>query len=224
MFLLVMPFSLRNAGNTFQCLMNQILGDLPFCFVYVDNIVVFSRDLASYVHPLEDVFLLCWKYRLTIGLPKCEFVVKEIDFLGHCLSVSGCWPLVKHSAAISAFPQPTDKPGLQRFLGMIIFYSKFLHGAAQVLAPLTDALKGPGKTIRWTPLLTPLVCSGVGSPSVQRANLSRRRCLRLTHRSCPATTTPRQVLVSAGFLLQEALGHWKEVLRLQQRAAGCLCF
>ena len=56
---LVMPFSLRNTGNTFQCLMNQILGDLPFCFVYVDNIVVFSRDLASYVHPLEDVFLLC---------------------------------------------------------------------------------------------------------------------------------------------------------------------
>ena len=34
---LVMPFSLRNAGNTFQCLMNQILGDLPFCFVYVDT-------------------------------------------------------------------------------------------------------------------------------------------------------------------------------------------
>jgi len=44
MFLLVMPFSLRNAGNTFQCLMNQILGDLPFCFVYVDNIVVFRAQ------------------------------------------------------------------------------------------------------------------------------------------------------------------------------------
>ena len=156
---------------------------------------------------------------LTIGLPKCKFIVKEIDFLGNCVSVSGCWPLVKHSAAISAFPQPTEKPGLQRFLWMIILYRKFLHGAVQVLAPLTDALKGPGKTIRWTPLswlrlhqckATPLVCSGVGSPSVQRANLSRRRCLRLTHRSYPATTTPRQVLVTAGFLLG-FLWRWLDV-------------
>ena len=60
---------------------------------------------------------------------------------------------MKHSTAISAFPQPSDKPSLQRFLGMVNFYRKFLRSAAQVLAPLTDALKGPGKTISWTPLM-----------------------------------------------------------------------
>jgi len=95
---------------------------------------------------------------------------------------------------------------------MINFYRKFLCAAGQVLAPLTDALKGPGKTIPWTPLmdsafirakhlLSSVPESRVGSHSVQRANLSRRRCLGFTHKSCPATTTPRQVLVSAGFLL-----------------------
>ena len=40
---LVMPFGLRNAGNTFQRLMDQILGDLPYCFVYVDDILVSVR-------------------------------------------------------------------------------------------------------------------------------------------------------------------------------------
>ncbi len=148
-----MPFGLRNAGNTFQRLMDQILGDLPFCFVYVDDILVFSRDLTSHVQHPREVFLLCREYGLTIGLPKCEFAVQDIEFLGHRLSASGCSPLVKHSATISAFPQPTDKPGLQRFLGMINFYRKFLRGAARVLAPLTDALKGPGKTILWPPLM-----------------------------------------------------------------------
>ena len=56
-----------------------------------------------------------------------------------------------HTAAVSEFPVTADKPALQRFLGIINFYRKFLRGAARVLAPLTDALKGPGKTLTWTP-------------------------------------------------------------------------
>ena len=55
--LLRMPFRLRNAGNTFQCLMDQTLGDLPFCFVYVGNILVFSKDLSSHVQHLRNVLL-----------------------------------------------------------------------------------------------------------------------------------------------------------------------
>ena len=54
-----MPFGLRNAGNTFQRLMDQIFGDLPFCFVYVDDILVFSKDLSSHVQHLRDLLLLC---------------------------------------------------------------------------------------------------------------------------------------------------------------------
>ena len=119
---LIMPFGLRNAGNTFQCLMDQVLGDLPFCFVYVDDILIFSQDLLSHVDNLREVFHLCQKHGLTIGLSKCEFAVSKIEFLGLLLSVDGCSTLAKHSAAISAFPPPSDKPALQRFLGIVNFY------------------------------------------------------------------------------------------------------
>ena len=98
-------------------------------------------------------FCLCWKHSFRIGLPKCEFAVSMIKLLGHLLSATGCAPLAKHTAAISAFPPPSDKPALQRFLGMLNFYRKFLWGAAWVLAPLTDALKGPGKSLSWSPVL-----------------------------------------------------------------------
>ena len=54
-----MPFGLLNAGNTFQRLMDQVLGDLPFCFVYVDDILIFSKNLTSHVDHLRKVFLLC---------------------------------------------------------------------------------------------------------------------------------------------------------------------
>ena len=202
-----MPFGLCNAGNTFQRLMDQILGDLPFCFVYVDDILVFSKDLSSHVQHLRDVLLLCREHGLTIGLPKCRFAVTEIEFPGHRLTSSGCSPLVKHSAAISTFPQPSDKPSLQRFLGMVNFYRKFLRSAAQVLAPLTDALKGPGKTISWSPLMNSafnrakLLLSAVPELVHPQPNAAISLSVDASDTHIGAAT--RQILGSAGFLLQE---------------------
>ena len=142
-----LPFVLRNAGNLFQRMMNQILGNLPYYFVYIDDILVFSPDLPTHVQKLRDVLNLCRGHGLTIGLGKCEFAVSENEFLGHHLSSSGPRPLSKHTSAITELPPPSDKPGMQRFLGMINFYWRFLRNAAQVLAPLTNALKGPGKSL-----------------------------------------------------------------------------
>ena len=150
---LCMPFGILNAGITFQQMMDLVLDELPFCFVYVDDILIFSKDLSSHVDNLREVFCLCRKHGLTIGLPKCMFAVSKIEFLGHLLSASGCLSLLKYSTTISAFPQPCDKPAFQRYLGMLNFYRKFLCGAAGVLAPLMDALKGPGKSLTWSPPL-----------------------------------------------------------------------
>ena len=70
-----LPFGLRNAGITFQRMMDQILGNLPYYFVYIDDILVFSPDLTSHVHHLRDVLELNRIYGLAIGLGKCEFPV-----------------------------------------------------------------------------------------------------------------------------------------------------
>ena len=103
--------------------------------------LIFSKYLSSHVDNLQEV---CRKHGLTIGLPKCEFAVSKIDFLGQLLSASGCSPLLKHSTAIFAFPPPPDIPALQRF------YRKFLREAAAVLAPLMNTFRGPGKSLDWS--------------------------------------------------------------------------
>ena len=113
-----------------QRLMDQVLGDLWLCFVYVDNILIFSKDLSYHVDHLREVFFLCRKHGLTIRLSKCKFAVSKIEFLGHLLSPTGCSPLANYSAAIFAFPPPSNKPALQRFLGMLNFYRKFLRGVS----------------------------------------------------------------------------------------------
>ena len=50
-----MPFGLRNAGCTFQYLMDQILRDLPHCFVYVDDILISSLDIKSHLQHVLQV-------------------------------------------------------------------------------------------------------------------------------------------------------------------------
>ena len=148
-----LPFGLRNTGNTFQRMMDQILGDLPFCFVCVDDILIFSPKEDTHVQNPHRVFELLHLHGLHISLPKCIFAVSELEFLRHNLSSSGCSPLDKHTFAISSFPMPSDKPAPQRFLGMLNFYRKFIKNTALILAPLTNPLKDPGKLLDWTPPL-----------------------------------------------------------------------
>ena len=107
-----------------------LLGNLPYCFVYIDDILVFSPDLSSHIQHLRDVLELCRAHGLTIGLGKCEFAIAETEFLGHRLTSSGLHPLPKHTFAIRDFSPPSDKPGLQWFLKMINFYQRFLWNAA----------------------------------------------------------------------------------------------
>ena len=119
--ILRLPFGLRNAWNNFQRMMDQILGNIPYYFVYIDDILVFSPELTSHVQHLHDVLELCCAHGLMIGLGKCEFAVPEREFLGHRSSITGLHPLPKHTSAIQDFPLPTDKPGLQRLIFTVLF-------------------------------------------------------------------------------------------------------
>ena len=113
------------------------------CFRLRGYILVFSPDLQSHVEHLRSVLKICRIHGLTISLPKCEFLVSSLEFLGHTVSQQGIQPLEKHTAALQNFPPPTDMKGLQRFLGMINFYRRFIKDAALILAPLTNAQRVP---------------------------------------------------------------------------------
>jgi cytoskeleton-associated protein 5 len=69
--------------------------------------------------------------------------------------MGGATPLEDKVAAIRTFPRPTTVKELQGSLGTVNFYRRFIGGAAKILTPLTDALRGGGKgstAIGWDPL------------------------------------------------------------------------
>lgn len=148
-----MPFGLKNAGMSFQRLMDRVLSGLPFVFVYIDDILVASPDRSTHMEHLRAVLQRLQSAGLVLNIDKCVFAQPTVDFLGHRLSAAGSFPLQDKVAAILKHPAPNTVKELQQFLGMVNFYRKFLHNAAKILAPLTDALKGgpPGSgPIQWT--------------------------------------------------------------------------
>ncbi len=137
-----MPFGLNNAGMTFQRLMDTLLGNLPFAFVYLNNILVASPSKVLHRRHLCQVFSLLEQNGLVVNTDKCVFGQTSIEFLGHLISAAGFSPLSSRVNAIATFPRPATVRQLQAFLGLFNFYRKFIPAAARVVLPLTRALRG----------------------------------------------------------------------------------
>jgi hypothetical protein len=145
-----MPFGLRNAAQSFQRLMDTLFCHLDFIFVYLDDLLIFSRTRKEHLAHLRTVFAILAKNGLRIKPAKCTFFASAVDYLGHRVTASGVASLHSHVKPIIDFTAPSDVKGLQRFLGILNFYRRFLPGVARLLAPLhtANAEKGP---LQWTP-------------------------------------------------------------------------
>jgi cytoskeleton-associated protein 5 len=103
-----MPFGLKNVGMTFQRLMDHIFFDLPFSFIYLDDLLVASRSTEEHRRHLWQALLRLQENGLVINREKCVFGRQEVDFLGHRVAVSSVSPLPERVAAIRQFPRPKN--------------------------------------------------------------------------------------------------------------------
>lgn len=155
---LKMPFGLRNAAQTQQRLMDEVLRGLPFVFCYLDDVLIGSKSQEEHRDHLLQVFTRIQKFGLVVNLKKSEFGVSSIDFLGHHVTVNGITPRTEKVEAIVKYPVPSTAEELHRFLGMLNFYRRFIPHAAeqqQELRRLIVNNKKKDKTpIVWTPSST----------------------------------------------------------------------
>jgi len=138
-----MSFGLRNAAQTFQRFMDEILKDLDFCFVYLDDILVFSRSSEERDQQLRTLLTKLQTYGILLNSSKCVFRVPKISFLGYKISSLDSQPLSERVADLQVCPPPKAVSQIRRFLGMLNFYRCFLSNAASTQAPLHDVLSGP---------------------------------------------------------------------------------
>ena len=116
------PFGLKNAGQDFQRLMDEIFGDLPYAFVYIDDILVASTSHEEHLQHLDNIFKIMHENDLVINKKKCVLGVPALDFLGYHVDKDGIAPLPEKVTAIREVEPPTTVKELQRFLGMLNCY------------------------------------------------------------------------------------------------------
>lgn len=139
----VMPYGLTNAPATFQGVMNAVLapGLRKFILVFIDDILVYSKNLTKHVKHLRIVFDLLNKHQLKVKKSKCCFAQQKLCYLGHVISAEGVATDPAKIAPILQWKSPTNVKELRKVMGMTGYYRKFIKGYGIISKILTDLLR-----------------------------------------------------------------------------------
>lgn len=137
------PFGLKNLPYHFQALLNTVLTGLQGvkCFVYLDDVIIFARDVEEHNEKLIEVFERFRTHNLKLQPDKCQFLMTEIVYLGHICSENGIKPDTKLTSVIKEYPAPKNIKQVQSFLGLANYYRKFIKGFSQIASPINGLLK-----------------------------------------------------------------------------------
>ncbi|ESK83640.1 reverse transcriptase-rnase h-integrase [Moniliophthora roreri MCA 2997] len=135
-----MFFGLSNSPATFQAFINDILSDFineGWCVVYMDNILLFSKDRKEHQERTERLMCRIRKHDLYFKPEKCEFDVVEV-ILGMVIQPDCVTMDPVKLAGIAEWEPPKIVKGVQAFLGFGNFYRKFIGKYAQLAQLLHD--------------------------------------------------------------------------------------
>ena len=140
---LVLPMGLCNAPGTFMQLMNDTFRDMldKSVLVFLDDILVFSRTKEEHMGHLREVLSKLKAAQLYAKLSKCEFMLPEVEFLGHRLGANGLSVSPDKISAVRDWPAPSNVSEVRSFLGLAGFYRRFVKDFSKIALPITELTK-----------------------------------------------------------------------------------
>ncbi|XP_076943274.1 uncharacterized protein LOC143613463 [Bidens hawaiensis] len=150
----MMPFNLKNAGSTYQRLMDrefksQIGRNLD---VYMDDLVVKSKTETTMLKDIEETFKTLKSISMKLNPGKCSFGMEESKFLGVIVTNDGFKANPEKLEAVLKMPSPKSVKQVQTLNGRLVALNRFLSSHAERSFPFVSTLRNCLKKsqFRWT--------------------------------------------------------------------------
>ncbi|XP_063635189.1 uncharacterized protein K02A2.6-like [Cydia splendana] len=134
-------YGLSSSPGIFQRILEQMFADLPKVGVFLDDVVITGENDKEHIGNLYRVFERLEKYGLKIKKDKCSFLANSITYLGYVVDKEGLHTCPKKVRDILNVTTPSNVSELRSFLGMAMYYAKFVRNISTILTPLYELLK-----------------------------------------------------------------------------------
>ena len=133
----VMPFGLKNAGATYQRLVNRMFQKQigTTMEVYIDDMLVKSTIAELHIAHLSEAFQILRNYNVKLNPAKCAFGVSAEKFLGFIVNHRGIEANPDKIKAVLDMPSPSGIKEVQRLTGWIAALSRFVSKASDKCHP-----------------------------------------------------------------------------------------
>ncbi|KAM1035324.1 hypothetical protein ACFX2A_039492 [Malus domestica] len=147
-----MPLGLKNAGATYQRLVNSMFIEQirKSMEVYVDDMLVKSKHADQHITNLSDTITILKRYRMRLNPNKYAFGIGSGKFLGFMISQRGIKANPEKIKAILDMKEPITSKDIQSLTGKVAALTRFISKATDRCAPFFKALKESKKYITWT--------------------------------------------------------------------------
>ncbi|KAM2838168.1 hypothetical protein COP1_029919 [Malus domestica] len=148
----VMSFGLKNAGATYQRLVNSMFTEQigKSMEVYVDDMLVKSKHVEQHITNLSETFTILKWYRMRLNPNKYALGVGSGKFLGFMINQRGIEANPEKIKAILDMKEPITSKDIQSLTGKVATLTRFISKATDRCAHFFKALKGSKKYITWT--------------------------------------------------------------------------
>lgn len=135
-----LPMGLKVSSSAFSKAMSVAMSGLSYesCFVYLDDLVIFGNSVQNHNKNLIKVLERLRKVNLKLNPKKCDFLKREILYLGHIISADGIFPDKGKIETIQQYPVPKDANEIKRFVAFANYYRRFIPNFSQIAAPLNN--------------------------------------------------------------------------------------
>ena len=132
------PFRLTQAPAYFQMLVNKVLEGLEVAFGYLDDILIYSKNMDEHLQHVRTLFKRMRQADLKLTKWKCNFLKAHVQYLGYYISGQGLEPIPEKLESLQQMPAPTDLAEVRKFLGFVGYYRKFIPKYLDIAHPLTN--------------------------------------------------------------------------------------